>query len=207
MRAVKRIIGIALVSALVIGPPWTGESLANMKNSKHDLRGSNSNAELCLPCHTPHDGDDTVGYLWNHAYQPGTAFTTWEGATLGDESLMCLGCHDGQTVRDNYTGGDNSGGWILTGRSSVGMKLTDDHPVGIEYPDSSRYAEKTIIYEDQEGIDAGSGKYLPLYENATTGKVQVECATCHAVHNTSKDYLLRFVNDGSAMCIACHATW
>ena len=113
---------------------------------------------------------------------------------------------DGQTSRDSYGGGKNTN-YPVTGPPAVGIDLTNDHPVGVGYPDSGRYAEKTILWGDQSGIDAGPGKYLPLYTNPTTAEDQVECATCHAVHDTDNDYFLRFSNEGSFMCYACHAQW
>jgi len=205
MKTAKCLGGTIFIVAFVAGAALGAES--NMAGSKHDMRLTNSNRELCLPCHTPHGGDETVGYLWNHAYQPASAFTTWENATLGDESLMCMGCHDGQTVRDNYGGGKNSAGYVLVGPPAIGTDLTDDHPVGVEYPNSSRYAEKTTGEDGDPVVDIGDGKHLPLYRNATTGRDQVECATCHAVHNHTKDYLLRYENTGSALCLGCHAAW
>ena len=176
---------------------------AGTADTSHNLSATNDNSEVCLPCHIPHDSDETIGFLWNHAYPEDSAFDVYEGADLGMETLSCMGCHDGQTTRDDYFGGHNGGG-VLTGRAALGTVLTNDHPVGIEYPADSRYAAKGTTSTGVTGINAGPGKDLPLFSNE--GVDQIECSTCHSAHST-EEHFLRFSNNGSALCLACHTSW
>ena len=189
-----------LATAVAIVALCSVVSLAGVDATSHNLSTTNDNAEICLPCHIPHHSDDTLHPLWNHAYQDGSAFTVWDGATLGSESLTCLGCHDGQTTRDDYYGGHNAAG-ALTGRAAIGTVLTDDHPVGVEYPTSTRFAAEGTIWGSHPGIEVAPGKSIPLFENG--GVHTVECASCHSPHTENDDFL-RFSNNGSALCYGCH---
>ncbi len=127
-----------------------------MAGSKHDLTtGSHAIGgltEICKVCHVPHKGvkaDGSLGDgsggqqpLWNHQYPDGTGYTfytTIKGNTvnINGTSKACLGCHDGVIAIENY-GGATSGTDKLTSSDSayVGNDLTDDHPIGIDYPTS-----------------------------------------------------------------------
>lgn len=50
---------------------------------------------------------------------------------------------------------------------------------------------------------------LPLYgagaSGQGTGNNRVECATCHDPHTTDNPTFLRISNDGSGLCLTCHA--
>ena len=124
------------------------------------------------------------GYSWNHSYPPDSAFTTREDATLGYESLTCLGCHDGQTALDSFGGA--SGSTVMTGRAVVGRDLSNDHPAGVAYPTGdSRYKSAAI-----------AGRDVRLFNG------KVECASCHDAHNDSYGNFLRI--DTRRLCQICH---
>ena len=74
-------------------------------------------------------------------------FTKREGAVIGDESLYCLGCHDGQTAIDSF-GGETGTTFIqsIDPGLNIGRDLTNDHPVGVAYGDSSRRAPVGTIW-------------------------------------------------------------
>lgn len=197
----------------------TGIVFAGVTGTDHQFAGAGSDAawnttgELCKPCHIPHTADMTLGTLWNHAYQPSSAFTLHpEASELGPQSLMCLGCHDGQTAMDAFAhdvGGPRVGNPanVMTGDAVVGTDLTDDHPVGVEYPTSTRFAPIGTIWGSHVGI-AGTYGNLPLFDDL--GQDQVECATCHTPHSNNNGDFLRIKNNDpaepSALCVNCHIT-
>lgn len=123
---------VAFGSAQAVkGPP-------NIRNTVHNLssgvgnfnavyRSSNED-EVCIFCHTPHGGSLT-GPLWNRANTT-TTYTHYSSAgasaylrgltvtrTVGNESMLCLSCHDGSiTVHSilntsNRTGGQPGAEW------------------------------------------------------------------------------------------------
>jgi len=116
-----------------------------------------------------------------------------DGAVLGSASILCLSCHDGSIALDSF--GGNGGGETIQGPGNVGLNLKDDHPVGVVYPTEGRYVDKTAV------VAAG----LKLY--AGENGDQVECASCHDVHNAESEgnqMLLRLPGDMSTLCLTCH---
>jgi len=198
-----RFIAIAGVVAMVL----SGAALAGgVQGTPHDMSGEgwNTEGEICLPCHIPHHSDTTVGFLWNHEVPDASAFTMHStNDVLAAESLVCLGCHDGVTVIDSYSG--KTGGTTMSGEENIGRDLTDDHPVGIEYGSNSRYAPVGTMWGTHPGIPVGYGG-LPLYGPVADGTATIECATCHTPHSNTYDNFLRLDNTGSALCGACHTS-
>ena len=195
----KFIASVAVIVCLVSGVAFAGISA-----TPHNLSATNATGEICLPCHAPHGGS-TTGYLWNHTFKADSAFTKFEDDfVLGDSTLKCLGCHDGQTSVDDYFGSTSGSMGPLTGRKALGLDLTTTHPVGVEYPTSSTsMAAVTITATGSHRIMIGT-KYLRLSE--TNGKYQVECSTCHTPHSNDNGGFLRMSNAGSAMCLGCHVS-
>jgi len=217
-------------------------------------------AEICVFCHTPHGGDTSAAVpLWNRALALPTAYTTYsttnsssvDGAVapVGSVSIACLSCHDGTQAMDTVinapgTGGYNpigarmgvDGDWTgsptVTGVANLGVDLTNDHPIGIQYggggktagaptaatndPDFNATGNETINltevwWVDTEAVpnDTRQKTDMQLYTRSVgtidAGAPQpfVECASCHDPHSNN-DLFLRVANDGSAVCLACH---
>ena len=202
----------AVIAAATVVAVFSAAPQAGLEGTSHDFSNrGHSNGELCLPCHTPHDSDATVGYLWNREPPADADFTKRDDAVLGAETLTCLSCHDGQTAMGGF--GQQAGNGTMTGSGNITRNLLNDHPVGVEYPwddtpgAHNRYAQPTTTGGDRPGIDTGSGEVLPLWTNTTNGKDQVECATCHDPHTSENSNFLRMPNTGSELCIACHVSW
>ena len=196
-------IGKYLVVLAAVGF-CAGSAAAGIAGTDHDFSGSGwSGGEICLPCHAPHNTDSAAGYLWNHDYQPSSAFTLHPDAELGHGSLICLGCHDGQTAIDSF--GGNTGSTVISGDEALGTDLTDDHPVGIEYPYTpggyNRYAAPGTIWGSHPAVGN-----LPLWDSSV-GANRIECTTCHTPHSNSINPFLRVSNAGSGLCITCHDSW
>ncbi len=190
---------------IIPGDPGSYPSVS-IVNSPHNLNNypgvSIPGNQVCLPCHTPHNallsGEENV--LWNHA-ETGETFIMYStdpgvGQPEGP-SKMCLSCHDGVTAIDNY-GGNGGTGIVITGSAAIGTDLSNDHPIGIEYP-TDRPAEFNLPPFDP-GINNGPGVHL-VEIDATE---RVECTSCHNVHNNGLGRFLAVPLQESYICLQCH---
>lgn len=197
-------LGAVGAVALVLMLPLSVES--RVKDTPHNINGSNGvavrNAEVCLPCHTPHNADETVGYLWNHELSTAT-YTLHEGADAASfehSTRLCLSCHDGTVALDSY--GGLTGTRFISGSGNLGTNLLTSHPVGVDYPApgtrgfNDADADGNVV--DPVETPAGSSAHLE------DGKVQ--CVSCHFAHGSRAAYgmFLRVDNTGSALCMTCH---
>ena len=181
----------------------------NIVGSAHDFSNDswNTSGEICIVCHTMHNADVSVNDapLWNHE-TTASSFTPYTSSTLDAtagqpdaSSKLCLSCHDGTIAVDNFNG-NTSGTNFLTGNSNVGTDLNDDHPVSITY-DASLASADGGLYNP---TTTNSGLGGTISEDLLIGN-QVQCASCHDVHNGSGiDKLLRKSNNASALCLTCH---
>ena len=177
--------------------------------SAHDFADDtwNTSGQICLVCHTPHNADVSVSNapLWNHETTTAT-FSTYTSATMDAttgqpdaSSKLCLSCHDGTVAVDNF--GDQTGGThFLTGNSNTGTALSDDHPISFTY-DAALASTDDGLY-DPSTTNSGLGGTIST--DLLIGN-QVQCASCHDVHNGSGiEKLLKISNDASALCLTCH---
>jgi predicted CXXCH cytochrome family protein len=182
----------------------------NIVGSAHDFSADtwNTSGRICLVCHTPHNADVSVNNapLWNHEVTVAT-FTTYGSATMDAtigqpdaSSRLCLSCHDGTVAVDNF-GSQTSGSEIISGGTNLGIDLSDDHPISITY-DAALAAADGGLYDP---ITTNSGLGGTINADMLIGG-QVQCASCHDVHNGSGHAdLLRISNDASALCLTCHS--
>lgn len=235
MPRIRLLLLLLLLSiTAVAGTVWA----VDLVDSAHDLSTTSANGgikadatdgtdQLCVFCHTPHSAvASTYGPLWNRNYTPSTftyyASATFDGGTisLGPQSYACMTCHDGSLALDNLVNTPGSGtetwstGGIYTfvdpnayldsdnklasGPAALGTDLSDDHPVGFAYATSAA-ADANIL-----ATPAGNEV---LYSG------QVECATCHDVHDedgggagvdAGYELFLRGSMDQSDLCLDCH---
>jgi predicted CXXCH cytochrome family protein len=161
----------------------------------HDFssKGWSSN-QICLPCHVPHNAlTPEDGPLWNHAESTQTFIMYQTDGQLDGPSKLCLSCHDGVTAVDSF--GGNSGTEVIAGNSNIGTDLSDDHPIGMEYPpqgwNTTRYNDPPTTHEVR----------LVRINDVK----RVECVSCHDVHNSKGiDKFLRAPLDESYLCLLCH---
>lgn len=196
------LVATAAFGQIIPGDPSTYPS-ETVVNSPHNLNNypgvSIPGNQVCLPCHTPHNallpGEENV--LWNHAETQET-FTMYFSTAGQPEgaSKMCLSCHDGVTAIDSY--GGTTGTVVLTGSAALGTDLSDDHPIGIEYPnDPAEYQDPTTF---DPGINNGIGVHLV----EVGGVERVECTSCHNVHNNGLGNFLLVPIQESYLCLQCH---
>ena len=200
----KRILNVLLclllsVTAVTVRGQITGTA--------HNFSSSAwSGGNICIACHTPHNGNQTVpeAPLWNHEVT-GSTFTMYSGTTMdastsqpSGESLLCLSCHDGTVALDSY--GGSTGTSYISGSRNLGTDLSNDHPISFDY--------NTTLAVLDGGLHDPAVKTTSLggtidHDLLFNGRMQ--CSSCHDVHNAEgNDHLLRIANIASALCLTCH---
>jgi len=203
------VLALSAIAVITVGQIIPGDSSSypsvSVVNTPHNLNNfpgvTIPGNQVCLPCHTPHNallaGDANV--LWNHA-ETTESFVMYKSTAGQPESpsKLCLSCHDGVTAIDNY-GGNGGTGIVITGDHALGTDLSNDHPIGIEYPTSlpGEYRDPSGF---APGINGGAGVRLV----AIGGLERVECTSCHNVHNNGLGNFLRVPLQESYLCLQCH---
>jgi len=203
------VLGMMALGQIIPGDEdsYPSVSVINTPHNLNNYPGVNiPGNQVCLPCHTPHnalevDGENYV--LWNHAEtnQTFVMYTNIEGETVPGQpegpSKLCLSCHDGVTAIDSY--GGMTGSIVMTGDAAMGTDLSNDHPIGIQYPTSqpSEYRDPSTY---APGIGGGPGVKLVTID----GTDRVECSSCHNVHNNGLGNFLRVPIQESYLCLQCH---
>lgn len=194
--------------------------------------------KVCVFCHTPHGSDVNAPVpLWNKVLGAPGSYTQYSSlqtpsfdsteAPVGSVSLACLSCHDGTQAMDVVinlpgTGGHNPAGQeidnvaigVMTGTPvpTLGVDLTDDHPISMQYggggalatdadgpftgtlgdpdfiaPQKATVNTNPIWWVDSPVGTAGTRQKtdMILYARNDLGTVQpfVECGSCHDPHN------------------------
>jgi predicted CXXCH cytochrome family protein len=205
MKKILLVGAFAMIASTMFG---------QLSGSSHDFSGSGWTTEICLPCHIPHNGDLSVtdAPLWNHEVST-TSFTPYPtggsmNATTGQPtgvSLLCLSCHDGVTAMDAFSGAP--GGTVMgaTVAGNFGSDLSNDHPISFTYDAALSTADGELF--DPTVALSGLGSTIQNDMLFGAGGDQLECASCHDVHNNGASGVSNFLlldNDGSALCLTCH---
>ena len=208
--ACKCIRCVACGMGLMLGG---GDVAGELTGSKHDFADApwNPHDDSCSVCHVPKSLESGQTPLWNHevtseSFQMYPSGGTIDGSIDGVPSRvtkLCLSCHDGVTAVDAFGGEDGS----MTlrsidsgGSSIIGLVLGDDHPVSITY--TSSVAARDGELHDPSVASSGLGGTI---QNDMLVNDQVECTSCHDVHDTKNNpYMLRKPNARSALCLTCH---
>ncbi len=183
-------------------------SVAQITGSAHDFSAEtwNTSTELCVVCHTPHNSTVLADApLWNHELTT-TTFTLYSSASLDAtvaqptaSSKLCLSCHDGTVALENF-GGTNSGTNFIGGSELLGTNLADDHPISFTYDAALATTDGSLW--DPTTTSSGLGGTISA-DMLLAG--QVQCASCHDVHNGANlNFLLVKDNANSALCLTCH---
>jgi len=193
-------------------PLWNRALAAPASYTTYDSLGSTSMdaaeapvGSVSIACLSCHDGTQAMDTLLN---DPGS----------GD-------------VVASFTAGTWTGNDRPQGIANLSADLTNDHPIGIQYggggltvgapagatndpdfvaADNDVINSTTVWWVDTEATPNGTRQKtdMQLYtrtEASVAGGAQpfVECASCHDPHSEVTTFL-RVVNDGSAVCLACH---
>lgn len=136
---------------------------------------------------------------------------------IGGVSLLCLSCHDGTIAVSSYGTADQdsrskgtgtlSAAGIGVGGTDVQFNIGKDaylvnhHPIGFNY-DTVQSMDKGINLSTNT-FNTGDPVKNHLYGASNT---QMECATCHSVHNKDNtgEKLLWRTDAASGLCLTCH---
>ena len=178
-----------------------------VSGTAHDLRGTIGGSQICVPCHTPHGGTPDVP-LWNHAAQAG-GYTPYTSTTIdaddanagdpqaGSISFLCLSCHDGSIALGSVINdpGDLTDTTTTMGAviANLGTDLANDHPVAFAY-------DNQVFTDDGGLVDPSTITTVTFFG----GGNDMECATCHDVHDNTNAPFLVMSNAASALCTTCH---
>ena len=176
----------------------------SMSGGSH-IKGQMSAA--CLYCHVPHSGLGK-GPLWGQTfssqiystYTSDTEQNTGVQPELGQDSSLCLSCHDGTVAVGQVI---PYGPYIMTGTMpSMGTKLESTHPFSLKLP--LKDAADLVASLVANGTTADPTHSVKLING------NVECTSCHnphiqAVDKQSPNFLVRD-NLKGAVCLACHET-
>ena len=199
----KKLAGLMAIASLF----FAGSAFAQISGTAHNLSGlANTGGEICVVCHTPHNADITVADapLWNHLVTTQT-FDPYVSATLTATdvgqpdgiSKLCLSCHDGVTAIDSF--GTFTGGTTIGVGGNVGIDLKDDHPISFAYTTALSGLDDGL--RDPSTATSNLGTTIAadmLFTN------QLECGSCHDVHDNSIPPFMRLDNGASALCLTCH---
>ena len=81
----------------------------------------------------------------------------------------------------------------LAGSDLFGADLSNDHPISVTYD----------VTQDPDFMAKASVEATGIRFYGT-GVDQIECSSCHDVHDPDLSPFLRISNAGSALCLACH---
>ncbi|MBL4809682.1 MAG: hypothetical protein JKY43_06450 [Phycisphaerales bacterium] len=161
-------------------------------------------AQVCIFCHTSHNAS-LIQPLWNR-YLPVSAYSVYTSSSLDanpgqptGSSKMCLSCHDGTIAVGSVISRDQNiqmSAGITTlppGSSNLGTDLSDDHPISFPYdtlllPNNPHLIDPNLLPPEVK-LDANS---------------ELQCTTCHDVHDNSFGDFLVMDNTDSALCYTCH---
>jgi predicted CXXCH cytochrome family protein len=195
--------------------------------SRHDMSPRvtepvGAGAAVCVYCHTPHGGNNAQGPLWNRIATTAT-YTPYSSSTI-DMTIatasqvgtnLCMSCHDGSIALNVLVNAPTSQagvyGSVLSSQNydvtgftfgtltnaldtelgAFGTDLSSQHPVGVTYDNTAD--------TDFNGLPTTNA--LPFFGGSSD---QLECSTCHDVHEYTNVPFLRVTNAASALCLECH---
>lgn len=201
---------LAVVMVGLAGVLIGGSARAGISGSAHDFSGYgwNTEGEICIVCHTPHNAVTPQPVpLWNHTTTSTNPFTLYDSPTFNAKSTIgqpagvskaCLSCHDGTVAVDAYA--NNSGGNLyVDGKELLGVDLSNDHPISFTYNTALATADGELADPSTENSGLGG-----TIRNDMLISDQLECSSCHDVHDDANGRFLVKSNAGSALCLTCH---
>lgn len=203
----------AAVAVIAVGM-FCSAGQAAITGTAHDFATTIGGGQVCLPCHTPHGGNDPnkgtdgKGPIWNHALPAkttGYTFTLYDSSgapevhstDLDPNSILCMGCHDGVTNTDAYGGA--AGTQVIATKGRIGNAagdLTGNHPIGTAAAYPVKAADPTLsdkpYMNDPKNFPSG------MTLKPMNGSYVVGCTSCHEPHKRGgNEHMLWVRNAGS----------
>ena len=218
LRAMARVLSVAAWMLLAVCPAMAG----TLAGTAHDFSAAAwGGGQVCVACHTPHNANSAgTAPLWNHTvtiqtytlYTSSSLSATMAQPTVSDK--LCLSCHDGTVAVDSYRGSlgmsDPTGTTFISAANKLGTNLNFHHPSSFVYDAALAAANGSLWDPTSKVVTVGAGaqqKTGPISTVMLSG-AQVQCSSCHDVHNTYTNpgatKLLKMSMARSAMCFACH---
>jgi predicted CXXCH cytochrome family protein len=178
--------------------------------------------------------NENAAGTWTYYNSPTLTSYTKASQVVSSSTVsgFCLTCHDGQTTIGAIQNradtkidigaviGNSNGttGNETNVKGNIGTDLSNDHPVGLDYAK----AQASLDPDQLAGTEqATNGILLRLWPVADVKKTlgnflfnsdgtagdngtQMECASCHKVHDPFNPPFLRVTNNMSHLCLACH---
>lgn len=158
------------------------------------LRAGETGFALCATCHQTNAGGRPAMHgsmpLRAHMQSENSMAATvpaafGPSASLDRESASCVACHDGLVGPDvDFKLQDN-------GFARVGGVMPQSHPIGVPYAPGKR---GSIALRQISLLDSR----IRLFDG------RVGCGSCHSLYSSER-HLLVMSNQGSALCMSCHA--
>lgn len=159
-------------------------------------------------------GNFVYDMYWNGPGAPTTGAKASQaiqnGMEMGSVSLLCMSCHDGSVAVNAYGNTDqpvasqSGGGGFINPAYSIGLdnNMQNHHPIGFDY-DAVAAIDTEIAGADTVSFTSTDTVRDHLYG---AGNTQLECASCHSVHNTGNEgeSLLWRSDRNSELCLTCH---
>lgn len=219
----KKLLVVALAVSMVLMAASAYAAILNSKHDltqgTANTVGASApvNLSACQFCHTPHNANTSVtgAPLWNRTLFPTGSYSLYQSAIsttsqvtqLGANSKTCLSCHDGQiSIGDVLVGTDQttfvlinnrvSAGGILAAANpaTIGVDLTNDHPVGMLVDPTGSPAGLDTI----PNMESAGARFYGTFPNQ-----RMECATCHDPHTATAKFLRM---TPSTICTDCHVS-
>jgi predicted CXXCH cytochrome family protein len=195
------------------------QGFSQLATSAHDFTNgdawnTNTSNKMCGVCHTPHNANTSVAEapLWNHALSAVATYTLYGtgSATLdatinqpSSVSKLCLACHDGTVALDNGPLSNATMIGTVSASANVGTDLSGDHPISFTYNDALATADGGL--HPTTTTVSGMGGMINADMLFGAGNDQMECSSCHDVHNSANIAgLLLKTNTNSELCLTCH---
>jgi predicted CXXCH cytochrome family protein len=200
-KALACVLLLAALTGAQTKPTTDVLGVHNMSSGASSIYGPNANA--CIYCHAPHNAL-SVSPLWNqtlstneYILHPNSTSKPSSPTKVGMASMQCLSCHDGSVGVGRTVA---IGTLQMTGtlRSNMGSQLQGSHPFSMQ----PQLKDDSTLVSALVASHATKDSTVLLVEN------NIECRTCHDVHNQYKDlrspkFLVRDNTEG-ALCFACH---
>ena len=215
---IKKLAGLMAIASLFLAGSAFAQTIVGSEHDFSTAGAFNDGGEICVACHTTHTADTTVSLapLWNHEVSVlDFTSTLYSSATLTATdvsnptgiSRLCLSCHDGTVALDSFGGA--TGATFIDAAFNVNdgvFGLSNDHPISFTYNDALAGTDGGLRTPTDSTSNVIGGSFIAndLLFGATND--QLECASCHDVHNSSGNTALLVVdNAGSALCLTCHS--
>jgi predicted CXXCH cytochrome family protein len=192
---------IALFAAGAVAQDRLADTVHNLASSGPGAVKESGVTELCVFCHTPHNAEAQRG-LWNREL-PASSYNIYESSTSEamvnqptGASRLCLSCHDGTIALGNLRSPPRTGRaslGALSGRTSLGTNLSDDHPVSFVYDAALASRRRELA------VPAALPRSVKLDH---TG--QMQCTTCHDPHKNPYRMFLTRDDRAGELCLTCH---